>query len=438
MKFLLVNPPAIEKGPVLREECCVGRSELRPPAQMLLSAAYLESLGFDVDVLDAQLLGLSWEQLKKKLHGYDAVVSWVSLIDAFYPDTLVFKLAKEDGAKTIMVMNDPYEDLERKAMENNSNIDCTIRLNERELTLGRVLKIFAEKNPHIELPKLTGIIFRHEDRVVDRGKSKCLKSAEHLVSSSNQLEKLPIENYDNGVVISGKGCPYQCSFCLYRNTWHRSRKPRDVAEEMLAFSTAQDYVYVLDLDMLIDESFSRNLAGELARLGVKIDWMTDARVEQCPEDVLLPLKRAGLNELVLGVESADPQIRKMIRKQIEEEEIERAYQNCLKTGITPNFHLIFGFPWDSEESGAMLERFLDSHPEANISFHILRPLRGTPLYQECLDAGLIKEIGIDRYVRSIDDPLIDHTKLLDVESFEEVRTSIVKNRRFKNLPLIKA
>ena len=116
MKIAVVNPPKVNGTSFIREECCSGPSILVPPAQLTTTVAFLRNKGLDVDIIDAQVVPL------RSLDGYDVVVAWISIF-GIYDDVKLLEKAKENGAKTVMILNDPFEGIEKEAMEKFTFID---------------------------------------------------------------------------------------------------------------------------------------------------------------------------------------------------------------------------------------------------------------------------------------------------------------------------
>ncbi len=58
---------------------------------------------------------------------------------------------------------------------------------------------------------------------------------------------------------------------------------------------------------------------------------------------------------------------------------------------------MYGFPWDSEITVKKMEDFIRKYPVSSIM--LVRPMKGTPLYGEYKNSGLIeKDLTLDDYV----------------------------------------
>ncbi|MGC8851472.1 MAG: B12-binding domain-containing radical SAM protein, partial [Candidatus Micrarchaeia archaeon] len=299
MKTLLYNPPGF-----MREECCISEIPVKIiPSQIFLAGAYLQKQGFDVDVVDGQTQ-------KEEFNDYDVVVVWVALFDGFYKDIEYLKKAKELGKKTVMVLNDPIEGMEKEAMERFDFIDVAVRLNEREVTLGKVLQA-VQKGVILDFP---GVMWREGKKIVDNGVSPFLPNLHHLGSCSQLLEKLPLKSYESAFIITGRGCPFQCTFCEYRQSGVRKRRIEDILSEFAVLDGKIERVFALDLNMPADKKWTNEFLEKMKESKFKVKWQTDARAGDCTIELLKKFKDAGCTNMVIGVESLDDGILEKIRK----------------------------------------------------------------------------------------------------------------------------
>ena len=173
LKVLVLNPPTMAGVPYLREECCVGDAGPKPslPAQLVQVQSFLQSKGMDASLIDMQGTGLGYNNYKPE--GFDVVISSASIFGSLYHDIESFRIAKRAGAVTALILNDPFEGVEKEIMEDCDFIDYAIRLYEREHTAYQLMRYLECKE---RLPP-SGVIARHKGQILDMGKSRCLSDA---------------------------------------------------------------------------------------------------------------------------------------------------------------------------------------------------------------------------------------------------------------------
>lgn len=363
------------------------------PCQIFLAGSYCRSIGMQAEVFNLRRLQ------KFPLEDYDVIVSWVPLYEEFYKAVKYLKAAKDKGKITVMVMNDPLDGLEMEAMQRFLYIDYCIKLYEREYTLGYLLKELENGNKDY-FPAGSGLIYRKGDVLIDTGKRPALTDLKHLPSTAEFLKNEPIQDYREVFIEAGRGCPFGCTFCFYNRTPPRKRDFKDIISELRVLEGKKAHVWLHDLNMLVNEEWVNGLCDAIIKSRVDVRWGTDARVDECSNLALLKkMKRAGCHLLVFGIESADPLILNKIDKRIDFQLLDKALKNCKEADIKAELNIMYGFPWDDRATMQKTEDFIKKYPVSCIM--LVRPLRGTPLYDEYKRLGLIKkDMVLEDYISS--------------------------------------
>jgi len=148
---------------------------------------------------------------------------------------------------------------------------------------------------------------------------------------------------------------------------------------------------------IVDDTFTANhhharaVCEEMLRRNLKIPWSVFARVDSVNEDLSQLMKRAGCEWMLFGVESADEEILKTIRKGITPDKVRRGVKIAAEAGIGVFNSFIFGLPGESRDTALKSMAFGDElyHKYgAKYAFHILSPLPGTELYERAKDYGI--------------------------------------------------
>lgn len=428
MKTLLLNPPRRnpedpQNNYKIREECAAGtHDENFLPAQIYLATNYLREKGKDVDAIDAETSKISF-------NGYDVVVVWVVVLGNFYRDIEHLKRAKEEGKRTIMILNDANEGFELEVMQKYDFIDASVRLWEREIVLDKLISCWEKK----EEPSFPGVIYRENGSLIDKGTMPYLPDLTHLTSCSKILEELPLEKYNSAAIIPGRGCPNRHTFCLYRKSGLRMRRVQDVVAEIETISTNIHRLLIIHPALLSHRKWTENFCNELIAKRIKASWRTDANARDCKQETLKKLKKAGCNTIMMGVETFDTEIKERIMTNVTLEMVEKAVINLRKAKISPLPVFYLGFPWDSDETLWGIKKFLKKYPIPTFHLRYARPWKGTLLYEECKRLGILKrELWIDDYVHS-DYPMVDTLYLTKDEVAKwryEIKKSTVLNPKY--------
>ncbi len=214
-------------------------------------------------------------------------------------------------------------------------------------------------------------------------------------------------------IETARGCRFRCSFC---SVWNHHQGEylvespnRTVAE---VASLPSGYVNFVDDLAFSDIEGADELASELLRLGVKKRywaqiradnvWPKSAEKRKRHQAVFEKLAEAGLDMVLMGLESFDPAELKRVNKGSTVEQNVRAIEFLRSIGVK-----IWGaqivFPeWDVADFDKTIEvnrRLGIEVPQ----FTILTPLPGTPDYERALEQGtlLTLEPGMYDFFHSV-------------------------------------
>lgn len=203
---------------------------------------------------------------------------------------------------------------------------------------------------------------------------------------------LQVENYYIGYLqhpylslYTGRGCPAQCTFCLWPQTIgghkYRVRSAENVAAEMAhtkaLFPEVKEYFFD-------DDTFTANLprAREIARkispLG--LTWSCNSRANIDAETIRL-LKDCGLRLFLVGYESGNEEILRRIKKGVTLEEMRSFTRSCHQAGVVIHGTFILGLPVETHDSIENTIRFAQELDVFSLQVSLAAPYPGTELYE---------------------------------------------------------
>lgn len=262
------------------------------------------------------------------------------------------------------------------------------------------------------LAEIEGLSFRREGRIVHNPERAMIQNFDELPSVMDVYARdLDVEKYDIGYLrhpyvshYTGRGCPAQCTFCLWPQTVgghkYRARSPEGVAREMAHAQALFPQVKEFFFD---DDTFTayqpraREIAKHLGKLG--ITWSCNARANVSYE-TLKTMRDNGLRLLLVGYESGSQRILDNIKKGIRIEEAQEFTKNCRKLGITIHGTFILGLPGETPETIRETMEYAKRLDVFSIQVSLAAPYPGTELYRQALengwfakDAALVSEGG---------------------------------------------
>jgi hopanoid biosynthesis associated radical SAM protein HpnJ len=253
------------------------------------------------------------------------------------------------------------------------------------------------------LPDVAGISYRREGRILHNPERALIESFDELPSVMDVYARdLDIERYYIGYLkhpyvshYTGRGCPAQCTFCLWPQTVgghkYRAKSPEGVAREMAHAQKLFPRVKEFFFD---DDTFTayapraREIAKYLGKLGMT--WSCNARANVSYE-TLKTMRDNGLRLLLVGYESGNQQILDNIKKGIRLEEAREFTRNCRKLGITIHGTFILGLPGETRETIRETIEFAKEIDPFSLQVSLAAPYPGTELYRQAKENGWFSE-----------------------------------------------
>ena len=204
---------------------------------------------------------------------------------------------------------------------------------------------------------------------------------------------LQIEKYFIGYLLhpyvslyTGRGCPAQCSFCLWPQTIgghkYRVRSPQNVADEMAYMKKLFPQVKEFFFD---DDTFTANLprAREIAKkLGpLGLAWSCNSRAN-LDYDTIKSFKDNGLRLFLVGYESGNDDTLTRIKKGVTTGEMRNFTKACHEAGVVIHGTFILGLPVETKETIEQTIRFAQELDVFSLQVSLAAPYPGTELYEQ--------------------------------------------------------
>jgi len=214
----------------------------------------------------------------------------------------------------------------------------------------------------------------------------------------NLLRSVPnivgISDYNTLPIITGRSCPYSCSFCFHPSGQKfRQRSLDEVFKEIdyLVERFGVKYLAIVDELFLVKKKLSRveEFCRRIKPYGIK--WLANFRVPDITEEIVEMLKDANCRTMAFGVESADNRILKSMNKKITIEQTERALDIVYRAGIGIQGVLIFGDIAETLESAKRTIEWWKNNIRYELQLSAIITYPGTEIYQYALKTGRIAD-----------------------------------------------
>lgn len=410
MKILLINPSLRLDSP----------RKLFPMGLAYIATA-LHNAGYDFKIYDIDAHRYSNEEAERFLRnnkfdviGFGCIVAsykwikWIaSVIKSSYPDTII--VAGNSVASSIPEL-----------LLNKTGVDIAV-VGEGDVTIVELIKAIEKSQ---SLDRVNGIYYKQNGSIKDTPKREVIKNIDDIpfpnrdlfdmdeyikASKYNAHEAIPIESDKIRAlnVNTARGCIFKCSFCyhVFINDRYRYRSPDSIVGEIIELKNKYDANYIQFWDELSfpNKAHIEKFCDRLEKEKLDICW-TGLIVSGLLKKKDLPLakrmRQMGCVGLGYALESADPDILKMMRKPADLNGFVETRHVLRDAGIVTYTSLVFGYPLETEET---INKTIDLCIKERLipSSGYLLALPGTWVYQYALEKGLIKDE--EEYLLSIGD-----------------------------------
>ena len=231
---------------------------------------------------------------------------------------------------------------------------------------------------------IAGTFYREGGRVLEAAPRASIPDLDSLVS--------PHRYYRTHIVMTSRGCPWQCTFCGADTTWGRGFRGRSVPKVLDDLELALDKAPVRMLQIK-DDTFTTNkkrvleLCRGIRERGLQFLWSCDTRVDVLSEELLREMRLAGCQRLSLGVESGSPAILSAINKKITPDKIIQSTEMAKKFGIQVRYYMMLGNRGETAETFHETLEFLQRAKPHQYLFSCLSIYPGTVDFHDAEKQG---------------------------------------------------
>lgn len=208
------------------------------------------------------------------------------------------------------------------------------------------------------MSEILGIEYRQDGRIIKNQPAPIVQSMDEVPPLRWELLNHKYYEYPphTGRLLTSRGCPFRCYFC--RTADHKPDKYRPMGIEQVM----QDVEYMVKNHnvcrvVFMDELFLQNkqrvdeFSNRIKEFNIQ--WQCSGRGDSARDDDLPLLKKmhsAGLDRIVIGVESGSPTMLKSMNKKLNLQRAERSIELIRKAGIRIGPTFVFGYPGETRET----------------------------------------------------------------------------------------
>ena len=450
LDLLLVNAPS---RPRVYQVLAAELAACEPPIWAAMIANFARAQGLSVDLLDAEALGLTFDQTVKEIadrrplltaftvYGQQPSASTQCLpaaseicrmLKSGYPELKTLFLGTHMSALPEQTLREEAVDFVCQGEGPYTILNLIKALKASASDLSDVKGLWHDINgqptgnpPHekianldLELPGMAWDLLPME-----RYKAHNWHCWEHIDARQPYAS-----------LYTSLGCPFKCSFCCinapFGGSGIRYFSPEHIIKEIDILVTRYGVknLKIADEMFVLNQKHIMTLCDLIIERGYKLNIWAYARVDTVKDSYLEKFKRAGINWLALGIESGSKFVRDGVDKgRFADTDIESIVKKIQSHGIYVCGNYIFGLPDDTHQSmqetldmalslNCEYANFYSAMAYPGSSLHVMAKQKGLPLPE---DRGGPGWIGYSQYAYETLNLPTEHISAAEVLAFRD-------------------
>ena len=417
MRVLLLNPPyKTELGKfsrASRSPAITKSGTIYNPIWLAYACAYLEKYNQETMLIDSCADGLNLDATITKIKQFNPqLVILDTSTPSIQEDVKCAERIKESLPKVhICLVGTHPSVLTDEVLDMSDSIDSIAR-HEYDATVVDLAEALEEDR---DLSTVDGISYKKDNKHIHNKDRAYIENLDDIPFVSKIYKKyLNINNYFFSaatlpmvMIMTGRGCPSRCFFCVYPQTFHghkyRLRSADNVVEEFEWIVNNLPEVKSIGIE---DDTFTANpdrakeICKKLIEKGInkKVKWWANTRVHTDLELMKL-MKKAGCRLIIPGFESGSQAILKNIHKGTTIEQAVQYMCNARKAGLLVHGCFMVGNKGETKET---MQQTLDFAMKLNpdsAQFFPLIPYPGTEAFCWAKENGYIKTFDYSKWLK---------------------------------------
>jgi len=203
----------------------------------------------------------------------------------------------------------------------------------------------------------------------------------------------PFETKKYLPILTSRGCPYLCKFCIIPETndrkW-RARSPTNVVNEMEEYLNKYgvNEFHIEDVNPTINNNRLREMCEEIIRRDMKVIWkiVAGTKVETLREESTIELMaKAGCRYISISPETGSPRVLKLMHKPFNLDLAIRLVKKMNEAGIHSQACFVLGYPGENDEDRKMTRKMVHDLVKVGvdeIALFIITPAPGSALFDQ--------------------------------------------------------
>ncbi|HUV36535.1 MAG TPA: radical SAM protein [Patescibacteria group bacterium] len=368
-----------------------------PPISLLYLAASLKRAGEKLIVIDADNGDLTTHDIVKRVFDYSPDLVGIPLFSTYLPAAHKLVTMLDAGSRRWKILlGGPHATARpREVLETFAGCDYVLR-GECERS---IVGLARHLEGRMDISEIEGLSYRKNGRTAhnpDEPLNMDLDSIdfparEFLADAYRDRVYWRIGHRGaTDVIITSRGCPYNCHFCFKISKKFRVRSPENILAELVEIrSLGTRNVHIMDDLFVWNKQNCLKTLAMIKRHKLRMNFKVRARTDLIDEELLVAMRDAGVKSVVYGIESGSQELLDRMNKRTTVEMNRRAIELTKKVGMQCYADLFIGFPGETPATIRETEKLITETKPTAVNCSVMYPLPDTKVYNDARANGTL-------------------------------------------------
>jgi radical SAM superfamily enzyme YgiQ (UPF0313 family) len=355
------------------------------------------------------------------LKSFSPDIIGISLTSSSYNDDkkIINTIKNQIPAK--IVVGGPHVQIVMGEILNIMDIDYAV-YGEGEKTIIELVGALQESNSPDKLSDIKGLIFREDGEVIVNPPRPWIEFLDTLpFPGHHHFQKYPYERHP---ILTNRGCPFNCIYCAIGLIWGRkvrSRSAHNIIEEIefIVSNWGTKPFVTLDDTFNLNINRTKDICNLLIQKNINIRWSCwSFRADIIDQELAYLMAKSGCKSVSVGIESANPEVLKSVKKGETVEDITRGINILNRAGIQVFGNFMIGNPGDTLETIKESIQYAKKMRLDAFRFYLALPYPKTELWNYIQREGRFIYNDYTRFSHLSDSPVFE-TDAFPIKSRKE-------------------
>lgn len=204
-------------------------------------------------------------------------------------------------------------------------------------------------------------------------------------------------------IATSRGCIHRCCYCASHTVHGRKMRYHSVErikDELIRIKQqyGAELICIQDDNFMVDKDRAAKIINIAKDINMRIFFQSGLPLYALDRKMLETIKNAGINELVLPIESGSNRVLKeIIHKPLDLSIVRRVIADCRELGIDTDANILIGLPGETKQDIEDARSFLRTLDATWFRIYVATPLVGSEMLDICIKNKYLKGnyIGCD-------------------------------------------